>query len=42
MVKAFNDVLMIAKRHNISMRRAAYILAIGKIAEAYETLGLFP
>lgn len=41
-VKAFSEVLTIAKRQNISMRRAAYILAMGKIAEAYETLGLFP
>lgn len=42
MVKAFNDVLEIAKKHNVSMADAAYMLAISRIADAHEKLGLWP
>ncbi|MEM2907852.1 MAG: glutamate dehydrogenase, partial [Candidatus Hadarchaeales archaeon] len=42
MMKAFNDVLEIAKKHGVSMADAAYILAIGRIADAHEKLGLWP
>lgn len=42
MVKAFNDVLEIAKKHNVSMADAAFMLAISRIADAHEKLGLWP
>lgn len=42
MMKAFNDVLETAKKHGVSMADAAYILAIGRIADAHEKLGLWP
>jgi glutamate dehydrogenase/leucine dehydrogenase len=41
-VKAFNDVLEISTKRNISMRLAAYVLGISRVAEAFEILGLFP
>ena len=41
-VKAFNDVLEISTKRNISMRLAAYVLGISRVAEAFEVLGLFP
>jgi glutamate dehydrogenase/leucine dehydrogenase len=41
-VKAFNEVLEISIKRNVSMRMAAYILAISRVAEAFEVLGLFP
>ncbi len=41
-VKAFNDVLEISKKRNVSMRLAAYILAVSRVAEAFKVLGLFP
>jgi len=42
MVKAFGEVLEIYKRHNVHMRTAAYMLGVGRVAEAFKTLGLFP
>jgi len=41
-VKAFNDVLEISTKRNVSMRLAAYILGVSRVAEAFEVLGLFP
>lgn len=38
MVKAFNDVLALAKQYDVSMADAAYLLAIRRIADAYEKL----
>jgi glutamate dehydrogenase/leucine dehydrogenase len=42
MVKAFNDVLEISKKEKVSMRTAAYMLAISRVADAHVKLGLFP
>jgi glutamate dehydrogenase/leucine dehydrogenase len=42
MVGAFNDVLEVSKKHNVNMRNAAYILAVGRVAAAMKKLGLFP
>lgn len=42
MVKAFREVLGLARREGVSMRMAAYMLAIRKLAEAHTELGLFP
>lgn len=41
-VKAFNNVLAIAKEKKVHMRTAAYILAVGRIAAAHELRGLYP
>jgi glutamate dehydrogenase (NAD(P)+) len=42
MVAAFNDVLGISKKYRVSMRMGAYILAVGRVADAMKKLGLFP
>lgn len=42
MVEAFNNVLLTSKRYKVDMRRAAYILSIGRVAEAAAALGLYP
>jgi len=41
MVKAFNDVNDVAKEHDVSMRVAAYILAVQRVATVYRMRGLF-
>jgi glutamate dehydrogenase/leucine dehydrogenase len=42
MIKAFKDVLKIAREYTVDMATAAYILGIKRIVNAYERLGLFP
>jgi glutamate dehydrogenase/leucine dehydrogenase len=42
MVAAFNDVLEISKKYDVNMRMGAYILAVGRVADAMKKLGLFP
>jgi len=42
MVDAFNHVLLTSKRHKVDLRRAAYVLAIGRVAEAVSWLGIYP
>ncbi len=42
MVKAFKDVFDAKKKHETDMRNAAFMLAIGRVAEAIKTLGLWP
>ena len=42
MVKSFNDVYKSMSRKEIDMRTAALLLGIGRVAEAIETLGLWP
>jgi glutamate dehydrogenase (NAD(P)+) len=42
MVRAFNDVYEIAQEHNISMRTAALVLAVKRVVDATQTLGIFP
>lgn len=41
-VKAFNDVFDISIKRKVSMRMAAYILAVNRVSEAFKVLGLFP
>jgi glutamate dehydrogenase (NAD(P)+) len=41
MVKAFHDVDAAAKEHNVSMRIAAYILAVDRVAAVYRLRGVF-
>ena len=39
---AFNEVLTMSKRHGVSMRTAALMLGIGRVASAIKTLGIWP
>jgi len=41
MVKSFHDVDQVAKKHGVSMRIAAYILAIDRVAAVYRMRGIF-
>jgi glutamate dehydrogenase/leucine dehydrogenase len=42
MVKAFDDVYRTMKREKVTMRTAALLLGVGRVAEAIKTLGLWP
>lgn len=42
MLRAFNDMYRIAQEKEISMRTAAYVLAIGRVAKAYALRGIYP
>ncbi len=42
MVRAFREVYETSKRHRVDMRTAAYVLAIGRVAEATRVRGIFP
>jgi glutamate dehydrogenase/leucine dehydrogenase len=39
MKKAFWDVVAVMEKHNVTMREAAYILAVGRVAESLTALG---
>jgi len=41
MVKSFDDVANVAQKYNVSMRIAAYILAIDRVATVYRLRGVF-
>jgi glutamate dehydrogenase (NAD(P)+) len=40
--RAFNDVHETSRRHHVHMRTGAYILAVGRVADATTVRGLFP
>ena len=42
MIKAFGETLDIAKREEVNMRTAAYLLAVKRVADAMELRGLYP
>lgn len=42
MTKAFDNVYRISRERKVSMRKAAYILAVGRVAEATRVRGLYP
>ncbi|MFX1280219.1 MAG: Glu/Leu/Phe/Val dehydrogenase [Promethearchaeota archaeon] len=42
LIEAFEDVYKIFKERNIPLRTAAYILAVSRIAKAYDLRGIFP
>jgi glutamate dehydrogenase/leucine dehydrogenase len=42
MVRSFNEVLKIVRDHKVTPRLAAYMLAVGRVAEAIQLLGLYP
>ena len=42
MDKAFNEVYETARQRNISLRLAAYTIAVGRVARAFELRGVYP
>jgi glutamate dehydrogenase (NAD(P)+) len=42
MVKAFAETLAVAKREQVNMRTAAYLVAVQRVADAMEMRGLYP
>jgi glutamate dehydrogenase/leucine dehydrogenase len=42
MVRSFTEVLETSKKYNIDMRRAAFVLAVNRVAEAIRVRGIFP
>ena len=42
MIRAFNETYAQATRHNVDMRRGAYIVAVSRVAEATKLRGLYP
>ncbi len=42
MVKAFHEVLSVARKYDVNMRIAAYILAIQRVHEATKLRGIYP
>ncbi|MCC7368870.1 MAG: Glu/Leu/Phe/Val dehydrogenase [Chloroflexi bacterium] len=42
MTRAFDDVLHMSREHEVDMRTAAYMLAVGRVAEATLTRGIYP
>jgi glutamate dehydrogenase (NAD(P)+) len=42
MIRSFHEVLAIAKKFDVHMRTAAYILAVGRVAEATRIRGIYP
>ena len=41
MVSSFNEVHRTSKKHQVSLRTAAYILAIERVVTAYRLRGIF-
>jgi glutamate dehydrogenase (NAD(P)+) len=42
MTRSFQEVLAIARKYGVHMRTAAYILAVGRVAEATRIRGIYP
>ncbi len=42
MVKSFNDVIDLSRKHRVDMRTAAYMLAVSRAADATLTRGIYP
>ncbi len=42
MVNSFEEVLKTAKKYKIDMRRAAYVVAVSRVAEAIKVRGIYP
>ena len=42
MTRAFEDTLRVAREHDVDLRTAAYMLAVGRVAEATLTRGIYP
>jgi glutamate dehydrogenase/leucine dehydrogenase len=41
-VRGFKDTLALSRKHKIDMRRAAMVLAVGRVVEAFKAKGLWP
>ena len=41
-VRAFNDIYALSKKHKIDMRKAAMVLAVGRVMDAFNEKGLWP
>jgi glutamate dehydrogenase (NAD(P)+) len=41
MIDAFNEVVKTAEEHKVSLRTAAYILSIDRVASVYRLRGIF-
>jgi glutamate dehydrogenase (NAD(P)+) len=42
MTRAFEDSLRVSREHSVDLRLAAYMLAVGRVAEATLTRGIYP
>ncbi|RLG07675.1 MAG: glutamate dehydrogenase, partial [Thaumarchaeota archaeon] len=42
MVKAFDEVLEYSSRYEVDMRKGALLLAVHRVAEAVNSLGIWP
>jgi glutamate dehydrogenase (NAD(P)+) len=42
MVNSFSEVLQTAQKHQVDMRRAAYLVAVSRVAEAIKVRGIYP
>jgi glutamate dehydrogenase (NAD(P)+) len=42
MTRAFEDTLRVSREHEVDLRTAAYMLAVGRVAEASLTRGIYP
>jgi len=42
MTRAFDDTMHVAREHTVDLRTAAYMLAVGRVAEATLTRGIYP
>jgi len=42
LVRSFDEVFKVASEHKVTPRLAAYMLAVGRVAEAHQLLGLYP
>jgi glutamate dehydrogenase (NAD(P)+) len=42
MTRAFDDTLRMSREHEVDLRTAAYMLAVGRVAEATLTRGIYP
>jgi glutamate dehydrogenase/leucine dehydrogenase len=40
--RGFRDTLALSRQHKIDMRRAAMVLAVGRVVEAFKAKGLWP
>jgi glutamate dehydrogenase/leucine dehydrogenase len=41
-VRGFNDTYALSKKHNVDMRKASMVLAVGRVLDAFEARGLWP
>jgi len=41
MTRSFQDVLRLAKQHNVNMRTAAYMVSISRVATVHRLRGIY-